>query len=47
MHDVKGGVGIKYIFDLVRKYIHGIFKTKNPTTNQIRNVKDLEENGLM
>ena len=31
MDDVQEGLGIKNISDLVRKEIHGIFETKNPT----------------
>ena len=39
MDDVQEGLGIKNISDLVRKEIHGIFKTKNPTKDQIRKYK--------
>ena len=31
MIDVQEGLGVKNISDLVRKEIHGIFETKNPT----------------
>ena len=31
MHDVQDGLGVKNMSDLVRREIHGIFKTKNPT----------------
>ena len=39
MYDVQEGLGIKNISDLVRKGIHGIFDSNNPTKDQIRNYK--------
>ena len=42
MHDVQKGLGIKNISDLVRKEIHGIFETENPTKDQIRKYKRRE-----
>ena len=44
MHDVQDGLGIKNISDLVRKEIHGIFETKDPTKDQIRKYKRRENN---
>ena len=39
MIDVKNGLGIKNISDLVRKNIQGIYETKNPTKEQVRKYK--------
>ena len=39
MHDVQEGLGVENISDLVRKKIHGIFETNNPTKNQNRKYK--------
>ena len=39
MIDVQNGLDIKNIFDLVRKEIHGIFKTNNPTEEQVKDYK--------
>ena len=44
MHDVQERLGVKNMSDLVRKEIHGIFETKNPTKDQI---KRPEKNGLV
>ena len=44
MHDVQDGLGIKNISDLVRKEIHGIFETKDPTKDLIRKYKRRENN---
>ena len=44
MHDVQDGLGIKNISDLVRKEIHGIFETKDPTKDQIIKYKRRENN---
>ena len=44
MHDVQDGLGIKNISDLVRKEIHGIFETEDPTKDQIRKYKRRENN---
>ena len=43
MHNVKGGLGVKNMFDLVRKEIYGIFETKSPTKVQIRKYKRFEK----
>ena len=37
--EVGRGMGVKNIFDLVLKEIHGILKTNNPTKEQITNSK--------
>ena len=37
MNDVRNGLGIKNVSDLVRKEIHGIFETKNTTKDQVKN----------
>ena len=37
--DVQNALGIKNIYDLVRKEICGIFGTQNPTKKQIRKYK--------
>ena len=42
-YDVQKGLGVKNISDLVRKEIHGIFETKNPTKDQIRKCKRREK----
>ena len=34
MHYVQERLGVKNMSDLVRKEIHGIFETKNPTKDQ-------------
>ena len=47
MHDVQDGLGVEDISDLIRKEIHEIFETKNPTKDQIRKYKRPEENSLM
>ena len=39
IHDLQEGLGVKNIFDLVRKEIHGIFESKDPTKDKIRNYK--------
>ena len=39
MYDVQDGIGVKNVSDLVRKEIWGIFRTKNPTKDQIRKYK--------
>ena len=41
-HDVKEGLGVRHMSDLVRKEIHVIFETKNATKDQIKNYKRLE-----
>ena len=41
--DIQNGRGIKNISDLVRKEIHDIFETKNPTKEQIRKYKRTEK----
>ena len=41
MYDV--GIGVKNMSDLVRKEIRGIFRTKNPTKDQIRKYKRREK----
>ena len=43
MKDIKKGLGMKNISDLVRKKIHGIYGTKNPTEEQIRIYKMSEK----
>ena len=43
MHDVQEGRVVKNMFDLVRKEIWGIFRTKNPTKDQIRKYKRREK----
>ena len=44
MNDVQKELGIKNIFDLVRKEIHGIFTTRNPTKSKLENMKEMEKN---
>ena len=39
MIDVQNGLGMKNISDLVRKEVHGIFKTNNPTKKQVKEYK--------
>ena len=39
MIDIKKGLDLKNMFDLVRKEIHGIFKTNNPTKKQVKEYK--------
>ena len=39
MNDVQNGLGVKNMSDLVRKEIHGIFQTKNPTKDQVKKFK--------
>ena len=39
MRDVGRAMGVKNIFDLVLKEIHGILKTKNPTKSKLKNTK--------
>ena len=39
MNDAQKRLGIKNISHLVRKEIHGIFETENPTHEQIRKYK--------
>ena len=43
MFDVQEGIGVKNIIDLVRKEIRGVFRTKNPTKDQIRKYKRREK----
>ena len=43
MYDVQEGICVKNMSDLVRKEIRGIFRTKNPTKDQIRKYKRLEK----
>ena len=39
MIDVQNGLGIKNTSDLVRKEMHSIFETKNPTKKQLKEYK--------
>ena len=39
MRDVQEALGVTNMSDLVRKDIHGIFETKNPTKDQIKTYK--------
>ena len=39
VNDVQNGLGVKNMSDLVRKEIHGIFETKNPTKDQVKKYK--------
>ena len=39
MKDVGSGMGVKIISDLVLKEIYGICETKNPTKNNLMNIK--------
>ena len=43
MCDVQEGIGVQNMFDLVRKEIRGIFRTKNPIKDQIRKYKRREK----
>ena len=43
MYDVQEVIGVKNMPDLVRKEIRGIFRTKNPTKDQIRKYKRREK----
>ena len=42
MNDVRNGLGIKNVSDLVRKEIHGISETKNTTKDQVKKYKRRE-----
>ena len=46
--DIQEGIGVKNMFDLVRKEVHVIFRTKNRTKGQIRKhkrrTKELDSN---
>ena len=42
MKDVRSGMVVKNISDLIWKEIHGILKTKNPTKEQIKKYKTTE-----
>ena len=46
IYDAQKGMSVKNMSDLVRKEIHGIFETKNPTKNQIRKYKDVKINWI-
>ena len=39
MKDVRGGIGVKNISDLVLKEIYGVSETKNPTKKQVNEHK--------
>ena len=39
MKDVRSGIGVKNISDLVLKEIYGICETKNPSKNKLMNIK--------
>ena len=41
--DIQEGIGVKNMSDLVRKEIRGIFRTTNPTKDQIRKYKRREK----
>ena len=43
MKDVGSGMGVKNIYDLILKELYGIYDTKNPTKEQIKNAKWLKE----
>ena len=43
VYDVQEAIGVENMSDLVRKEIRGIFKTKNPTKDQIRKYKRREK----
>ena len=43
MHDVHKNLGVKNMYDLVRKNINGIFETKSLTKEQIRKYKIREK----
>ena len=38
MHDIEVKLDVRNMSDLVKKEIHGIFNTKNPTKEQIWNI---------
>ena len=42
VNDVQNGLGVKNMFNLVRKEIYGIFDTKNPTKDQVKKYKRCE-----
>ena len=42
IEDVGSGIGVKNIFRLVLKEIHGVLETKNPTKKQIKKCKMTE-----
>ena len=44
MNDAQKELSIKNIFYLVRKEIHGIFTTRNPTQSKLENMKEMEKN---
>ena len=39
MHDLQEGIVVKNMSDIVRKEIPGIFRTKNPTKDQIQGLQ--------
>ena len=43
MKDFGSGMGVKNIYDLILKELYGIYDTKNPTKEQIKNAKWLKE----
>ena len=43
MYDVQEGIGVKNMSDLVTKEIRAIFRTKNPSKDQIRKRKKREK----
>ena len=43
MKDVGSGMGVKNIYDVILKELYGIYDTKNPTKEQIKNTKWLKE----
>ena len=43
VYDVQEAIGVENMSDVVRKEIRGIFKTKNPTKDQIRKYKRCEK----
>ena len=43
IYDVQQEIGVKNMPDLVRKEIRGIFRTKNPTKDQIRKYERREK----
>ena len=43
MIDVERALGIKKMSDIVKKEMHGIFETKNPTEEQIKKCKMLKK----
>ena len=46
MHDIQFQLGVKNISGLVKKEIHGILSTKNPTKEQIWDYKAWFDDGL-